>query len=98
MYQYFDISRGIIIHFADFNFAFIAGFDDGFYQFGCVRTKRNFANNQRFIINLAYLSPNFYRTTTFTFIVTTHIDRATGLKIGEKDKLLVEQMSNAGIE
>src|ERR1035437_2898165 len=98
MNKNFHCGRRIIIYFANLYFAFIAGFDNRFNQFGGVGPKWNLGNCKCFIVYFTNFSTNLYCTTTLSIIVTTHIDRASGLKIGEKDKFLVAQMSNAGVE
>jgi hypothetical protein len=56
VYQNFNILRGIIINFPDFDFAFVVGGYDGVNQRAGSGGKRQFCNGEGFLINFLILA------------------------------------------
>ncbi len=98
MHQNFDIGGGVVLHLFYVDFALVVGSDDGLDERASGHAVGNVANDERAVVQLFDVRPNFYHATAFAIVVAACVDESACRKIGQQLERFVAQNGDRCVE
>ena len=97
MYHNLDVCRCQVVDAAGLDLALLNGLRDTLTECGDRFRERQFADDERLLVDLLDLGAHLQHTAALTVVVFRDVDAATRLEVGVELELLVVQVADGGV-